>query len=110
MGRRADLPSAHRARNADRASSYYEHRAAPATAARAARAERDETLDAAVKRVHQANYSAYGARKVWLALRREQIDVARCTIEASMRRQGLQGEAREGKEDHNRGPPSHQTR
>lgn len=72
-------------------SSYYEHKAAPAAAARAARAERDESLDAAVKRIHEANYSAYGARKVWLALRREQIDVARCTVEASMRRQGLQG-------------------
>lgn len=77
-------------------SSYYEHRAAPATAARAARAERDETLDAAVKRIHEANYSAYGARKIWLALRREQIDVARCTVETSMRRQGLAG-ARRGK-------------
>lgn len=77
-------------------SSYYERKGAPAVAARAARAERDETLDAAVKRIHEANYSAYGARKVWLALRREQIDVARCTIEASMRRQGLQG-ARRGK-------------
>lgn len=77
-------------------SSYSEHRAAPATAARAARTERDETLDAAVKRLYGANYSAYGARKVWLALRREQIDVARCTVEASMRRQCLQG-ARRGK-------------
>jgi putative transposase len=28
--------------------------------------------------VHQENYGVYGARKVWLALRREGIDVARC--------------------------------
>lgn len=77
-------------------SSYQGHRAAPATATRAARAERDETIDASVKRIHEANYSAYRARKVWFALRREQIDVARCTVEATMRRQGLAG-ARRGK-------------
>lgn len=45
-------------------SSYYGHKAAPATAARAARAGRDESLDTAVKRIHEANFSAYGARKV----------------------------------------------
>ena len=77
-------------------STYYEHRAAPATAARAARVDRAEWLDAAVARVHAANYGVYGARKVWLTLRREEIDVARCAVEASMRRQGLQG-ARRGK-------------
>lgn len=77
-------------------STYYEHRGAPATAARAARAERVDWLDAAVAKVHAANYGVYGARKVWLALRRERIDVARCAVEASMRRQGLQG-ARRGK-------------
>ena len=72
-------------------STYYEHKTAPAVAARAVRAEREDRLDAAVARVHAANYDAYGARKVWLQLRREGIDVARCSVETSMRRQQLQG-------------------
>ena len=72
-------------------STYYEHCAAPAAAARTERAARAEWLDAAVARVHAANYDAYGARKVWLQLRREGIDVARCSVETSMRRQGMQG-------------------
>ena len=32
-----------------------------------------------------ANYGVYGARKVWLALNREGIPVARCTVERLMR-------------------------
>ncbi len=47
-----------------------------------------------VARVHGANYGVYGARKVWLQLRREGIDVARCSVEDSMRRQGLTGARR----------------
>ncbi len=42
------------------------------------------------------NYSAYGARKMWLTLRGKGIDVARCTIERLMTSLGLQG-ARRGK-------------
>lgn len=38
----------------------------------------------------------YGARKVWLQLRREGILAARCTIERLMRKQGLEG-ARRGR-------------
>jgi hypothetical protein len=33
----------------------------------------------------------YGARKVWLQLRREGIEVARCTVERLMRELGLAG-------------------
>ena len=42
------------------------------------------------------NYGVYGARKVWLALHRGGIDVARCTVERLMRELGLSG-ARRGK-------------
>jgi len=35
----------------------------------------------------------YGARKVWLQLRREGIGVARCTVERLMRELGLAGAA-----------------
>lgn len=44
-----------------------------------------------IRRVHAAKYSVYGARKVWLTLNREDIAVARCTLERLMREQGLVG-------------------
>jgi putative transposase len=46
--------------------------------------------------VHRTNYSAYGAHKVWPQLRREDIDVARSTVERLMGELGLVG-ARRGK-------------
>ncbi len=60
------------------------------------RAVRDEELKIEVSRVHAQNYSVYGARKVWLEMRRESIDVARCTVERLMGVLGLEG-ARRGK-------------
>ena len=44
-----------------------------------------------IARVHAENYGVYGARKVWLALNREGIPVARCTVERLMRELGLAG-------------------
>ncbi len=44
--------------------------------------------------MHQANFRVYGARKLWRQLRRENVAVARCTIERLMRRLGLQGVVR----------------
>ena len=41
-----------------------------------------------------ANRGLYGARKVWHALSRAGIDVARCTVERLMRDMGLQGVVR----------------
>jgi transposase InsO family protein len=35
--------------------------------------------------VHEANYGVYGPRKVWLALNRAGVPVARCTVERLMR-------------------------
>ena len=40
------------------------------------------------------NYGVYGARKVWLALNREGIAVARCTVERLMAELGLTGAVR----------------
>ena len=57
---------------------------------------RDEQLKDDISRVHQDNYGVYGARKVWLALNREGIAVARCTVERLMRELGLQGVRRGG--------------
>lgn len=73
-------------------SSYYDTRDRPESK----RAIRDERLAAEITRVHAENYSVYGARKVWLQLRREDIGVARCTVERLMKKLGLQG-ARRGK-------------
>jgi transposase InsO family protein len=76
-------------------SGYYEHKAREADPTRRpARAQRDEVLRGEVRRVHQANRSVYGARKVWRQLRREQVPAARCTIERLMRADGLRGVVR----------------
>jgi len=60
------------------------------------RAVRDEQLKAHITRVHADNYGVYGARKVWLALNRQGVPVARCTVERLMRDLGLAG-VRRGK-------------
>lgn len=57
---------------------------------------RDEWLSSEIKRVFEANYGVYGARKVWRQLNREGVTVARCTVERLMHVQGLQG-VRRGK-------------
>ncbi len=41
--------------------------------------------------MHAKTKGLYGARKVWLALRREGIVAARCTVERLMRQHGLEG-------------------
>jgi putative transposase len=73
-------------------STYYEAR----DRAPSRRAIRDEQLAVEVSRVHQANYDVYGARKVWLQLNREGIEVAHCTVRRLMTGLGLTG-ARRGK-------------
>ena len=71
-------------------STYYEQLTKQPTVAQ----RRDEYLAGEIARVHQANFSVYGARKVWLQLNREGIMVARCTVERLMRRDGLCGAVR----------------
>jgi len=71
-------------------STYYEHVSKSPTA----REQRDEYLLSEIRRVHAANYGVYGARKVWLALNRGGISVARCTVERLMRADGLVGVVR----------------
>jgi transposase InsO family protein len=58
------------------------------------RARRDLVLAEEIKRVFVANFSVYGARKIWLQLRREGRPVARCAVERLMRRLGLAGATR----------------
>ena len=57
----------------------------------APRSGRDDVLSERIERVYDANLQVYGARKVWRALSREGVAVARCTVERLMRRRGLRG-------------------
>lgn len=73
-------------------STYYLHAAWRADPAKApARVQRDERLCADIRRVWDENRRVYGVRKVWRQLRRESVDVARCTVARLMRRLGLRG-------------------
>jgi transposase InsO family protein len=76
-------------------SQYYEHKARDADPKRRPpRLRRDAALLPQIRRVHEENFGVYGARKVWRQLGREQIVVARCTVERLMRALGLQGVVR----------------
>jgi putative transposase len=74
---------------------YYEHKARAAEPARLPpRLQRDGLLVSEIRRIHEENFQVYGARKVWRQLGREDITVARCTVERLMRSLGLQGAVR----------------
>jgi len=76
-------------------STYYECKARAADPSRLpARTRRDIELSGEIRRVYDENFLVYGARKVWRQLNREQITVARCTVERLMRSLGLQGVVR----------------
>jgi len=55
---------------------------------------RDRELCGEIERVWKENRSVYGARKVWLQMKREGFAVARCTIERLMAQMGLRGAVR----------------
>ena len=63
---------------------------------RCARSIRDDELVPQIQRVWQTNLQVYGADKVWRQLKRERIQIARCTVERLMKRLGLEG-VRRGK-------------
>ena len=54
-------------------------------------AKRDGELRPEIQRVFEANFKAYGVRKVWHQMRREGFDVARCTVVRLMKEMGLEG-------------------
>jgi len=79
-------------------STYHARLAQRADPAKASpRTRHDLVLMEQIRRVHEANFGVYGARKVWRQLAREGIAVARCTVERLMRQMGLRGAVR-GKE------------
>ena len=60
------------------------------------RAQRDDALMPKIEQVWKANLQVYGADKVWKQMNRDNVAVARCTVERLMRRLGLRG-VRRGK-------------
>lgn len=76
-------------------STYYEHKTQAADASRrSARAQRDAVLRSEIQRVYDAHQQAYGVRKLWRQLKREQIVAPRCAVERLMRAMQLQGVVR----------------
>jgi transposase InsO family protein len=76
-------------------STYYDHVAQRDDPTKASqRRRRDAELSAGIKRVFEANFEVYGARKIWRQLGREGVRIARCTVERLMRSLGIQGAVR----------------
>ncbi len=74
---------------------YYEQKACEADPSKLpTRSVRDADLREEIERVWKENFGVYGARKVWRQLIREEVEVARCTVERLMRKMGLQGVVR----------------
>jgi putative transposase len=66
-------------------STYYHHKACEVDPERLSnRAKRDMSLSVHIHRVWEENFRVYGARKVWRQMKREGIEVARCTVERLM--------------------------
>jgi transposase InsO family protein len=76
-------------------STYHEHKARQADLSRMPpRAQRDAALRVQIRRVFDANFRVYGVRTMWRQLRREGVDVARCTVARLMKDMTLVGAVR----------------
>lgn len=51
----------------------------------------DRAVRVEIRRVRESNYRVYGAKRVWLTLRREGLNVARCTVERLMSDMSITG-------------------
>ena len=74
-------------------SAYYQR----ATGERSERVVRHERLAGRIREVHQANYQAYGYRRVQKALQRSGVVAGRDQVARLMRQEGLEGAKRRGK-------------
>ena len=73
-------------------STYYARLAVRADPAKASpRCQRDLDLKPKIQKVWDDNWKVYGVRKAWRQLRREGVDVARCTVARLMASMGLRG-------------------
>lgn len=75
------------------ASAYYQRRGGH----RSTRSIEDERLLERIRKVHEANYCAYGYRRTWIALQRAGEEVGRGRVQRLMRKAGIQGAKRRGK-------------
>jgi putative transposase len=75
------------------ASAYYER----AKGRRSKRAIEDERLLRRIRELHAANYSAYGYRRMWIALRRADERVGRGRVQRLISGAGIRGAKRRGK-------------
>ena len=76
-------------------STYHAHDARRVDPSRVpARAQRDAVLCAQIRRVWEENFQVSGVRKVWWQLKREGLEVARCTVARLRRQMGLKGVVR----------------
>lgn len=71
-------------------STYYAAKSRPASA----RAVRDEVIKDEIMAVWKDNYQVYGVRKIYRELRRQGVEVARCTVERLMRQLSIAGAVR----------------
>jgi putative transposase len=75
------------------ASAYYQR----ATGQRSTRAVEDERLLQRIGELHDANYDAYGYRRMWKALLRTGEPVSRCRVRRLIRAHGIVGAKRRGR-------------
>jgi HTH-like domain len=75
------------------ASAYYQR----AKGERSARSLEDERLTSLIAEIHEANYCAYGYRRMWIALQRAGAQVGRGRVARLMREAGIQGAKRRGR-------------
>lgn len=74
---------------------YYQHKAWEADPdSRPDRQKTDETFSKQIRGVWEENKKVYGAKKVWLQLKREGVAIGRCTVERLMKIMGLEGVVR----------------
>ncbi|HUR84548.1 MAG TPA: IS3 family transposase [Solirubrobacteraceae bacterium] len=81
-------------RTLDVSASAYHQRA---TGQRSDRVIEDERLLALIETTHEANYCAYGYRKMWLALKRAGHEVGRDRVKRLMHQHAIRGAKRRGK-------------
>ncbi len=73
---------------------YYARKSRPASA----RARRDSELKVAISHIYATNYRVYGAKKIWIALKRESItDCGRDRVSRLMSSLGIAGITRRGR-------------
>lgn len=75
------------------ASAYYQR----AKGERSVRSLEDERLTRRIAEIHEANYCAYGYRRMWIALQRAGEEVGRGRVARLMREAGIQGAKRRGR-------------